>query len=186
MAVILRDNNSHGFGFVGTANVHGLKGGEALLGPLSDGYKVVVGPDHNGDECQIFVNTAHGTQSTKDPRLDPLPPEWELIVTKDRLWGTKKVKAFRSKNTGKIMFSDPRLLQDALTARGVPLQRIRLCHQDFDIPETSKQPVRGEITEFSRRLNVRRIPRDNWSRRRRKKKKKKKLVDVYMGAEYVQ
>jgi hypothetical protein len=112
--------------FVTCAYVHGLMDGEAFLGPLPEGSKAVVRWDRNGDTYQLFVDSTTQTKTKQDPRLEPLPAEWERALVKDRFWPTKKVDGFRNKDTGQTMDSDPRMLPDALRARGVPLETFTL------------------------------------------------------------
>jgi hypothetical protein len=124
--VILREQPSGKHLFVACAYVHGLMDGEALLGPLPPGYTVAVERDRNGDNVQTFVDSTTKTETTHDPRLEPLPAAWEPVVVTDRLWPTKLVDAFRHKETEQVLYSDPRLLPDALRARGVPIKTFTL------------------------------------------------------------
>lgn len=123
--VILRDRDDGRHLFIGSAYVHGIMDGEALLGSLS-GHTVIVDHDRNGDVVQVFVNTTTNTQTWHDPRLGPLSADWEHIMTNDRLRPENTVRAFKNKNNGRILFSDPRLLPPALANRGVSLQQLSL------------------------------------------------------------
>ncbi|KAH7392149.1 heterokaryon incompatibility protein-domain-containing protein [Phaeosphaeria sp. MPI-PUGE-AT-0046c] len=122
--VILREKDDGRYIFIGCAYVHGIMDGEALLGPLNN-HSVIVDYDSNG-EIQVFVDASTKTETLHDPRLGALPAEWDQIVTNDRLWPERKVRAYKNSNTGEILFSDPRLLPAALTDRGVPLQHLSL------------------------------------------------------------
>jgi hypothetical protein len=124
--VLLREQPSSSHLFVGCVHIHGLMDGEALLGPLPQGCRVILFQEGNNDHIQEFVDSKTQTRSTRDPRLGPLPAEWKPIITKDRLWPSKRVEAFQNRDTGQILYSDPRLLPDALRARGVPLQTFTL------------------------------------------------------------
>jgi hypothetical protein len=124
--VLLREQSSGKHLFVACAYIHGLMDGEALLGPLPEGYKVILGPHRNAQWRQLFVNSTTQTETEEDPRLEPLPAEWKRALIGDRFWPTKKVDGFRNKVTGQIMDSDPRMLPDALRARGVPLETFTL------------------------------------------------------------
>jgi hypothetical protein len=124
--VILREQPSGRYLFVACAYVHGLMDGEALLGPLPESCKVTIQKDNNGDDFQVFVDSTTQSETTQDPRLGPLPAGWEPVVAKDRLWPTKKVNAFQNKDTEQILYSDPRLLPDALRARGVRIETLTL------------------------------------------------------------
>jgi hypothetical protein len=123
---ILREDLKGNHLFVGCAYVHGIMDGEVLLGSLPYGYEVINQRDDTGDVHQEFIHTVTGVETDIDPRLGPLPADWEPTMTNDRLWPTKKVHGFRNKNTGEIMHSDPRLLPYALRARGVPLEEFAL------------------------------------------------------------
>jgi hypothetical protein len=125
-AILMRENSPGKHLFVTCAYVHGLMDGEAFLGPLPEGSKAVVRWDRNGDTYQLFVDSTTQTKTKQDPRLEPLPAEWERALVKDRFWPTKKVDGFRNKDTGQTMDSDPRMLPDALRARGVPLETFTL------------------------------------------------------------
>jgi len=126
LATILREQPNGQHLFVGCAYVHGIMDGEALLGPLLDGWKVVIDFDRNDDLQQQFVDPTTGETTTVDPRLPSLPPEWEPVIAPDRFWPHKKVDAFKNTTTGQILHSDPRLLPDALRARDVPLEQFAL------------------------------------------------------------
>jgi hypothetical protein len=126
LPVLLRGQSFDKHLFVACAYLHGLMDGEALLEPLPEGCKVVLGNDHNGKTFQFFVDSTTQTETGEDPRLEPLPAEWERFITKDRLWPTKKVEGFWNKHTGQIMHSDPRMLPNALRARGVALETFTL------------------------------------------------------------
>jgi hypothetical protein len=123
---ILRRQSNKNYLFVGGAYVHGIMGGEILLGLLPTGTELRFEFDMNFDGQPTFFNQKTGQSSTKDPRLPPLPEEWKNVMTKDRLWPSKKVEAFQNTVTGQILHSDPRLLPDALRARGVPLEAFAL------------------------------------------------------------
>ncbi|KAH7070729.1 heterokaryon incompatibility protein-domain-containing protein [Paraphoma chrysanthemicola] len=123
LPVILREQSDGQHLFVGCVYIHGLMDGEALLGPLPSGYGVKVDSDDNSDWHQFLIDSSTGQSSRSDPRLDPLPTPWEQCVAPDRLWAAaKKVDAFKNRDTGEIMYTDPRMLPAALRARGVPLQ----------------------------------------------------------------
>ncbi|KAH7066448.1 heterokaryon incompatibility protein-domain-containing protein [Paraphoma chrysanthemicola] len=125
--VLLREQSAGKHLFVGCVYMHGLMDSEALLGPLPQGYGVQYDSDENGDWHQIFVEPSTRQSSRSDPRLPPLPTPWERCVAPDRLWGAvKEVGAFKNKDTDEIMYTDPRMLPDALRARGVPLQEFLL------------------------------------------------------------
>lgn len=127
MPTILRKQRDDQHLYVGCAYVHGIMAAEALLGPLPCGWKAVARHDGRyGDYQQCFVDPADPSSPAEDPRLGGLPGEWTRTVAPDRLWAGKKVDAFRNTATGQILYSDPRMLPDALKARGVPLETFKL------------------------------------------------------------
>jgi hypothetical protein len=106
---------------MGPVYIHGLMEGQALLGPLLSPWDfVITNQDHR------FGISYHNRQTDEvilqDPRLGVLPIEWEEIVQEDEARSKIHVQHFRNKTTGEIINSDPRLLPQALTARGVNLE----------------------------------------------------------------
>jgi hypothetical protein len=126
LPAVLRPQPDGRYLFVGSVYIHGLMDGEALLGPLPTAHEVFVEYTRDSDDVQTFRDVLTGRCTTEDPRLGPLPTEWETIVTKDRLWHAKQVNAWRNRSTQEIMYSDPRLLPDALAARGVVLETLTI------------------------------------------------------------
>jgi hypothetical protein len=126
MPCILRKQSNGKYLFVGCAYVHGIMDSEILLGPLPVGTELRVAFDMYFVEQPHFFNHKTRKSTTKDPRLPPLPAEWKEVMTQDKLWPNKKVEAFENMNTGQILHSDPRMLPDALRARGVPLEEFAL------------------------------------------------------------
>jgi hypothetical protein len=124
-AAILRPQPDDKYLFVGCAYVHGIMDGEALLGPLPPGWKAVIRTDVNGDQQQKILNTS-GEETLPDPRFGELAEEWEAILAPDRVWPEKEVYVARHRITGQLVYSDPRLLPDALRARGVSLRQFAL------------------------------------------------------------
>lgn len=73
-----------------------------------------------------FVNTITGEETDRDPRLAPLPKEWEQY---ERPWTQDDPMAFtcfRNKVTGEEITYDPRMEPDALRARGVKIEQFDL------------------------------------------------------------
>jgi hypothetical protein len=123
LPTILRVHTDNQHLFVGCAYVHGIMDGEAFLGPLPEGWKV----DVRDKNQQYFKDPMTGVWTPEDdPRLPPLPPDWEYATAPDLLWPNKKAEAFRNIMTGEILHSDPRWLPDALRARSVPLKMFAL------------------------------------------------------------
>ena len=126
--MILRKTGEEYFEVVGECYLYGIMDGESILGPLPTSWQV---QPHSGIEGSVFemrfknMNTDVDFQE-EDPRLGSLPEDWER-VSHDRTTDEPVVVAiFRNKSTGDIMNSDPRMLPDALKARGVNLEKFKL------------------------------------------------------------
>lgn len=91
--VLLRPNNTEdpntssvSFKVVGPTYTHGLMEGQAILGPIPAPWKMVI---QNPDKLQssfsavavdpTFRNSDTGEDIRQDPRLGPLPSDWEQI-----------------------------------------------------------------------------------------------------------
>jgi hypothetical protein len=118
---IIREQPNGKHLFIGCAYVHGIMDGEVLLGPLPASYKVTV---QRGESIvrYFFHNQVTQKKFDKDPRLGRLPGDWKRIRAGHRLWPSRTVDAFQNTTTGEILHSDPRLLPEALRARGVKLE----------------------------------------------------------------
>lgn len=65
---------------VGPAHAHGLRDGEALLGPLPRGWRARMAREHGFFDRRHFFHAASGRETRDDPRLGPLPDGWEQVV----------------------------------------------------------------------------------------------------------
>lgn len=115
---ILRPGSGGRHLFIGTAYVHGLMLGQALLGPVPAQYQA----QYVYEYPLAFMNGETGQKSFEDPRLEPLPQPWSLKWNEDPLCASRRVPVYINGDTGERLRSDPRLLPDALRARGVPLE----------------------------------------------------------------
>jgi len=111
---------------VGPCFVHGLMDGEGLLGPVPPPWKFQMAfPDDRW--IPQFYNTMTEELWTKDPRLPPLPAEWEELSATSRTQSAGQISgAFINRRTGEILNTDPRLLPDALKSRGVGVEQFYL------------------------------------------------------------
>jgi hypothetical protein len=118
------DDQSACYHYMGPLYVHGLMEGQALLGPMPPPWELIINNDTFRDSF-AFLNLLTNEITLQDPRLDVLPPEWHEI---DEEWETSFIHTqhYRNKTTGDIINSDPRLLPEALEARGVPLETFTL------------------------------------------------------------
>ncbi|KAI1259471.1 HET-domain-containing protein [Xylariaceae sp. FL1019] len=129
--MLLRARLDGSYEVVGDCYVHGIMDGEVILGPLSQSWSVEIVKDMNtGKSRQLYHSVAREPKirTYDDPRLAsvPLPLEWEPVAFE---WTRKDpihCKKFKSKKTGRVINSDPRLFSEALRARGVSLETITL------------------------------------------------------------
>jgi hypothetical protein len=132
-AVLLRPvqfvTGVNSYKLVGSAYVDGFLEGEALLGSLPEPWRLIFREDEDRLRevfIPIYYNPLTEEETRHDPRLDALPPDWEEIGQEDETRQQIYVQHYRNKTTGGVINSDPRLLPDALKARGVPLETIVL------------------------------------------------------------
>ncbi|PON26267.1 hypothetical protein TGAM01_v204743 [Trichoderma gamsii] len=126
--VVIRETDNGNFRLVGSSFVYGLNDGQALLGRLKSPWRVQIF-DHPEQDFRIehrYYNRETRELTVSDPRLED-HPEWERVSLEDLgrpLIGDDPIilELFKNKITGGIMNSDPRLLPEALEARGVDLQ----------------------------------------------------------------
>ena len=126
--VLLREQSDGTHKLVGTCYVHGIADGAALLGPLPTGWKVHRFLDSTGQFliCKYF-SADTGELSDEDPRLEPLPDEWERLPVRDRTAEDPEIfQEFRHQGTGQVINWDPRLGPEALKKRGVKLETFSL------------------------------------------------------------
>lgn len=123
--MLLRPTASGDFLVVGECYVHGLMDGEALLGPIPNQWRIEMRKG-DGFDKPFFHNTSIGESSTEDPRLRPLPVEWEIVPRNRRQEDPYFFKDFRNRTTAEVMTSDPRMLPEVLKERGVKLETFQL------------------------------------------------------------
>lgn len=127
--LVLRPLDDDTFILVGDAYVYGLHDARPFLGPLPHGWRVQLAERHfEGYWRQIkFINEVTGEVAIEDPRLEPLSHGWERVEPEE-LGGPRDVNDsrfctyFRNTANGDIVDYDPRMLPDALEARGVNLE----------------------------------------------------------------
>ena len=124
--IVLRQVALRGYRVIGICYIHGLQDGEGILGPLPEQWKVQFVTETNGVFVPRFVNTLTEEETVQDPRLGPLPEPWECLPAVRTPDDPLIFARYRNKKTGEVMNSDPRMLPDALRARGVPLETFRL------------------------------------------------------------
>ncbi|KAL8365197.1 hypothetical protein RB595_004145 [Gaeumannomyces hyphopodioides] len=133
---------------MGECFIHGLQDAAALLGPLPEPWRVELTAGHGNRLSVWFVNhgktaatttTADPVRTREDPRLMkvPLPGAWERLRGRrgsgeqdgdgEEADDPEMFDYFRNRDTGEVVNSDPRMMPEALEARGVSgLQRFAL------------------------------------------------------------
>jgi hypothetical protein len=111
---------------VGECYLHGLADAVGFLGPLPDHWKTIIKGDAVGRPTQRFINLKNGEEILDDPRLGPLPWNWERATYERRADDPDIFERFRNLETGELVNYDPRLSPKALEARGVELQSFKL------------------------------------------------------------
>jgi hypothetical protein len=126
--MLLRPQGDSTFQVIGESFVHGLNDGIGFLGSLPDPWIAQVYNDGTGLFTKLrFFNPKTNVVSDEDPRLDPLPEEWEPHDRERTAEDPRIFRCFKNKLTGELVNSDPRLLPQALEARGVKLRTFSLA-----------------------------------------------------------
>ena len=122
--LILRLNDAQTYKVVGECYIDGFMESEALLGALPANWQRVehLFPDLSGYN-DAFMNVQTGDVQVEDPRLGPLPAGWRIADHRKK----DAYNKFCNEELGVTATElDPRLSPEALRARGVKLQEIRL------------------------------------------------------------
>ena len=119
--LLLRPLPNGNYTVVGECYIHGLMNGEAILGPLPNGWKSVAILEDSLRLFNGFHNVDTRERSFVDPRLGSLPPSWNLEDPRRR---ADRNNWFVNDQTGERMRwpQDPRMTAEALEAQGVSLQ----------------------------------------------------------------
>lgn len=119
--------NENEYEVVSDCYMYGIMDGESLLGPLPSPYKVRYNTNPGASfYVPTYLNTETNTISSQDPRLGSLPQDWESINLEKTADDPDDFAPHRNNVTGEVINSDPRLLREALEARGVKLQTFML------------------------------------------------------------
>jgi Heterokaryon incompatibility protein (HET) len=124
--IVLRPLSAGRFEVVGSCLLHGFSSAEGILGPLPPSWKLQFQYQDLGSLVPYFYNQETEQVTEEDPRLEPLPSEWERLRTESKVGSLSFSHLFRSTSSGEIMNSDPRMLPDNLKLRGVKLQSFEL------------------------------------------------------------
>lgn len=118
------------FELTGRCFVHGIMYGEAILGPIPKPWNVTISRTTSLSGVSVleqrFFNLETGQITHSDPRLGPLPDGWEEVEMEDQVQMGIFLQHYKRKGSGEeevlVLNSDPRLLPQALMARGVALE----------------------------------------------------------------
>lgn len=109
---------------VGACYIHGSMDGEAILGPLPDGWTM---QSFSGTRAyKRYLHYPTGVAQVDDPRLPKLPAHWQRIpheVTPD---DPQSIHFFENVDTGEVINHDPRMTAEALKDRGIRLETTAL------------------------------------------------------------
>lgn len=122
--MLLRPTQSGQFLVVSRIWVPGLTHGEAILGRVQEPWKIQFGMD-SFRMVQKYLNTFTKEVMIQDPRLSPLEPQWEPLLSADTADDYQNAR-FRNNLTGEVVNSDPRLRPEALEKNGVKLRTFQL------------------------------------------------------------
>lgn len=124
---VLRETPLGTYQVVGECYVHGLSDAVGMLGPVPHGWQAIHKADTAGKMTPCFLNLSNGTHTRDDPRLCPLPEEWEQLPF-ERLDDDPVVfHKFKKRETGELINYDPRLSPQLLESQGVKLVKFNLC-----------------------------------------------------------
>lgn len=126
--ILLRSQPNNTFQVLGECLVFGLNDANAFLGPLPSPWVAHVFSDSTGLFTILrFYNSDTKETYDDDPRLGPLPEEWEAIHHGERTSEDPRVmRRFRNRQTGELVNSDPRMEPEFLRGRGVQLRAFTL------------------------------------------------------------
>jgi hypothetical protein len=102
--------------------------GEVVLGDLPEGWTVKASYEEDGQLRPTYHHTTNGTRTTEDPRFEdwPMPPEWEPVEWERTRDDPMCCVRYSNKRSGLQINYDPRLEPEALQARNVPCEWIKL------------------------------------------------------------
>ncbi|KAH7177097.1 heterokaryon incompatibility protein-domain-containing protein [Dactylonectria macrodidyma] len=115
--------NGDEFYVIGFCFVHGLMDGESFLGPLPAPWTFKL---LSRGTAPVYINRQTGMESSQDPRLPPLTPEWRILRRERKQDDSEFFQDFRNDQTGVTSKSDPRLTREALARCCSRLETFRL------------------------------------------------------------
>lgn len=124
--MVLRQASSSSFQVIGECYVHGLADAVGFLGPLPNYWETIIKGDALGRPTQRFINLRNGEETLDDPRLEPLPLNWERVTYERHAGNPAIFERFINLETDELVNYDPRLSPEALDARAINLQPFKL------------------------------------------------------------
>ena len=122
--LVLRPDERGNFVVVGECYLDGMMNNEALLGPLPSEWKPVLIEVEAG--CRYgFVNKLSNEKTFEDPRLRPLPTEWNLQDSEKKA-GPDYWLLHTEDGKELTWLEDPRMIVETLEARGTLVQELLL------------------------------------------------------------
>jgi len=119
--VLIRESSPGGhFRVIGPCYVYGLHDAIGILGPFPEPWHGKLENRPGTRTRLVYHNNDTGEYTYDDPRLGSLG-DWKRIEHETEHDDPEIFEYFRNKTTGEVMNSDPRMLPDALKARGVNL-----------------------------------------------------------------
>jgi hypothetical protein len=123
---MLRPGPEGKYRVVGECYVCGLEDAKALLGPLGDDWTVQVFAESTDYRRNFkFLNKETGVLTDDDPRLPPLPSQWERIET-EMTSGPTTFQLFKNGDDGRTINYDPRMTPNTFESKGVAIERFIL------------------------------------------------------------
>lgn len=123
--MVLRTKAAGQYAVVGPCFLPGLMDSEALLDKLPYPWAVEQWNTPKG-LMPRYRNTLTEELRVDDPRLEPLPEEWERVEVPWTKTSPAFADWFRNKHTNEVQSHDPRMTADKLRARGVALREFEL------------------------------------------------------------
>lgn len=99
---------------------------EALIGKLPRSWTLRSVRNKNDVNSNLLYFNEITRTTAEDPRLDPLPSDWERVEKERDLCDPEHVGWFKNKTTDEVVNHDPRLAPEVLKKRGVLLETLRL------------------------------------------------------------
>jgi len=111
----------------GEAYIHGIMDRESILGPITLPWQICYKRADDGGISPQYWNPETNIMAQEDPRLGDLPPGWSKLDRERIPDSPLHYSPHQNLVTGEEINSDPRLLPNALIARGIKLEQFWLA-----------------------------------------------------------